>query len=90
MYGCIVSALMGHGDSRSKITPAYERSLKNTTYKLIGNISLYFYDCLIGQLNQLTTISRPTKALEGKLFPYLKVDLIARVINLSNFLSIFH
>ena len=77
----ITGYISAHRYFRSKITFAYERSLENTTYMLIENISQYFPNWLIDRLNLLTTISRPTKALEVKLLPYLKVDLITRVIN---------
>ena len=64
----------------------------NTTYKPIGNISSYLSNWLIGQLNQLTAVSCPTKALEQKLFPYLKIYLTndSTCDTPINFLSIFH
>ena len=52
-------------DFRSKITFAYDRSLQNKTYMLIEK-SQDFPNWLIGQLNQLTNISRSGKALEAK------------------------
>ena len=50
---------------------------------LINFFPQRFPNWLIGQLNQLTTISQLRKALEVKLLPYLKLNLIARVIQLS-------
>ena len=52
--------------------------------------SQLFDNWLIGKLNQLTTISQPSKALEVKLLPYQNVNLLARVIHLSkDFFSYF-